>query len=444
MTKCTQYTLLPTQAEFLFGFDKEKYNKGETFTDISCYQGGFGSGKTFCGSLRGILYALMWAGCRGLVGAFSQELLDGTTKEKYLEHLEIMGLKEGIHWWYFDKRQSIRFRNGSSIKFKTLSNWQQFRSAEYTWIEVEEASLIDKLTFEELLARVRQQKRPEWKGYFRSIFLHTNPGGSRGWIYELFTNKKTKKKGYRIVFASTSENKHLDASYEENLRNQLSADDILEKLEGKDNDLDNSFAFPSFDTNNIVDELNYDPHYPVILSCDFNYNPMCWYLMQNIGDKWNVLKELVVQNTTTRQMCESILSELMPYIKGEIIVMGDAHGKDQKTNGSDYGVIIPFLMNNGFNCSLRIAKFNPPIKERLAVLRRTICNANNIRNLFIDSKCEYLLYNFDNAKNNLSTGTLKVPTDKEILADKQKMFLIHPIDAISYPIWFIQKVKDYD
>ena len=96
-SKVTHYELLPTQYDFLFGFDKEKLKGEKIYLDVSLYQGGFGSGKTFCGSLRGLLFALKWAGCRGLVGAASQDLLDGTTKQKYLEHMENIGLKEGVH-----------------------------------------------------------------------------------------------------------------------------------------------------------------------------------------------------------------------------------------------------------------------------------------------------------------------------------------------------------
>ena len=37
--------------------------------DVAVYQGGYGSGKTFCGSLLGILLCLKYPGIRGLVGA---------------------------------------------------------------------------------------------------------------------------------------------------------------------------------------------------------------------------------------------------------------------------------------------------------------------------------------------------------------------------------------
>ena len=75
-TKTTTYKLFPKQFEFLFGYDKNKVN------DIVALYGGVGSGKTFIGSLKGLLMALKFDGIRGLVGAKSQDLLDNRTKRK--------------------------------------------------------------------------------------------------------------------------------------------------------------------------------------------------------------------------------------------------------------------------------------------------------------------------------------------------------------------------
>ena len=62
-----KFYLLPKQLEFLFGIPENKFTnkkKNSIPLDVSCYQGGFGSGKTWCGSLRGILYCLKYPGIR--------------------------------------------------------------------------------------------------------------------------------------------------------------------------------------------------------------------------------------------------------------------------------------------------------------------------------------------------------------------------------------------
>ena len=72
------YNLLKAQREFLE--IPHDYN-----IDVACYQGGYGSGKTFCGSLLGILLCLKFAGIRGLVGAKTYTLVRDTTLKTYFE-----------------------------------------------------------------------------------------------------------------------------------------------------------------------------------------------------------------------------------------------------------------------------------------------------------------------------------------------------------------------
>ena len=440
--KKTEYTLLKKQWEFLFGIPEEKLNNpNRIYNDICCYYGGMGAGKTFSGSLKGITYALSWAGCRGLVGAKSQDLLDNTTKRKYVEHLENIGLKEGTHYWFTDRGQTLNFINGSTIRFKTLSDWQQFMSEEFTFIEFEEASFLDEIVFIKLLTRLRQAKKAEWNGYYRSLFMHTNPQGKRGWINKFFINPKTKKESYRFIRCSTRENHHLGDEYVDMLEEAYSAEQVQEMIEGMDVDYDNTIAFPNFTTDNIKDNLGYDPNYPLILTCDFNYNPMCWYLVQERSGTWYILRELIYNNVTTKQMCDMIQPIVAEFKTKKLLIMGDAHGKDKKTNGTDYGVMLSHFSERGYDCTLRVQKNNPFIKDRLAVLRGLIKNAKGDIKLYVDSTCKWLIYNFEECKNQLSNGGLKLPTDAEIQNDDNKRYLIHPIDAISYPMHFLSSLR---
>ena len=69
--------------------------------DVAVYQGGYGSGKTFAGSLLGILLSMKFPGIRGLVGAQTYTLVRDTTLQTYFEHLENMNFKEGVDFeWY--------------------------------------------------------------------------------------------------------------------------------------------------------------------------------------------------------------------------------------------------------------------------------------------------------------------------------------------------------
>lgn len=446
--KRTEYTLFPAQGEFLYSDliderikEAASLETPQIYNDIALYQGGVGSGKTFCGSLRGLTLALQWPGCRGLVGAKSQDLLDNTTKRNYLEHLELIGLKEGVHWWFTDRKQQMQFINGSIIRFKTLSDWENLMSEKFSWIEFEEASFLDEIVFLKLATRLRELPKAEWKGYYRALFLHTNPQGKRGWINKLFINPKTRKERYRYVYASTRENLFLGKEYTEMLEELYSAEQAAEMIEGLDLDNDNTVAFPEFMEDNIIENIKFDKNRPLILSCDFNYNPMCWYLMQEKEGVWYIITELIKQNVTTKEMCQLIQPSIDETGIRDLVIMGDAHGRDKKTNGSDYGVMVSYFGERGFNVNLRVQKANPLIRERLALVRGLIRNAKGKKRVFVDSSCKRLLYNFEEAKNNLGNGGLHIPTDTEIQNNPNMLYLIHPIDAVTYPMFYLNRLR---
>ena len=59
----------------------------------------------------------------------------------------------------------------------------------------------------------------------------------------------------------------------------------------------------------------------------------------------------------------------------------------------------------------------------------------------VKSTCKWLIYNFEECVNQLANGGLKLPTDSEIQQDDNKRYLIHPIDAISYPMHYLSSLR---
>ena len=83
-------------------------------------------------------------------------------------------------------------------------------------------------------------------------------------------------------------------------------------------------------------------------------------------------------------------------------------------------------------------------QDKLPVYHVTnrIRNAKGERKLFIHPSCLKLIYNYNECKNNLVNGGLRIPTDKEIQSDDSKRYLIHPIDASSYPIYYMTTMRE--
>ena len=106
-----EYSLLKSQKKFLevpHGLDM----------DVCVYQGGFGSGKTWAGSLLGVLLALKFPGITGLVGAQTYSLVRDTTLSTYFEHLENFGMQEGRDYFFNKSAQKLEFKNGSVVLFR--------------------------------------------------------------------------------------------------------------------------------------------------------------------------------------------------------------------------------------------------------------------------------------------------------------------------------------
>jgi PBSX family phage terminase large subunit len=169
----TKYTLLPKQKEF---FEIPHDNE----LDVCLYQGGYGSGKTWCGSLLGILLARKYPGSRGLVGAKEYELVRKTTLEEYFNHLDKMGYIKGLDYTYNKIDKIIRFTNGSEILFSALDDPERFKSLNLHWAEIEEASQVSDASFKQLLGRLRNTYRGKnWPEFKYRLFAHTNPQASK-------------------------------------------------------------------------------------------------------------------------------------------------------------------------------------------------------------------------------------------------------------------------
>ena len=91
---------------------------------------------------------------------------------------------------------------------------------------------------------------------------------------------------------------------------------------------------------------------------------------------------------------------------------------------------------------LHIRDFNPPIISRINAFNQRVKTNKGIYNIYIDPKCEKLIYNINNLKFKAGTSKIDLPTTKEIERDKDKKFLGHPFDAASYLVEFYWAVVE--
>ena len=408
--------------------------------DVALYQGGFGSGKTFIGSLLGILLCIKYPGVKGLVGAQTYKMVRDTTMESYFEHLEALGCR----YKYNKTDDKITFTNGSTIIFRHLEEPDKLKSLNLGFIEIEEMSEIPEATFDMLLSRLRQKPKSDWVNFRHRLFGHTNPQDGKGWIYERFVEKKYPNIGYRRILASTMENKHLPNGYIDLLKASFNEDYFNRNVLGLDDDVSSKLLIKNFKPEiQVTDSITINDFYPIHVTCDFNANPMCWYIAQDYDNNMYVLDELVQLNTTTDASAGVLADVLRDYKNREIIINGDASGSYQTTKASDYQILLNRLRLEGFkNVNVRVMNKNPGIETRITCFNNFFYGVDKKHHFFMTSKCKWLRYNFENLETEPGTGKPKKISTGKLRTDSKAMYLGHPIDAVSYMVYLYHPIRD--
>ena len=246
------YKLLDKQKEFI----EISHNNA---LDVAIYQGGYGSGKTWCGSLLGILLAVKYPGCKGMVGAKEYELVRKTTLVSYLEHLEALGFVINKDYNYNKIEKVIRFSNGSEILFTALDDPEKFKSLNLHWAEIEEASQISDSSFKQLLGRLRNTYRGKnWVDFRYRLFGHTNPQGDKGWIYRRFVENY--KENYRLIIAPTTNNIYLPPHFVQSMKESFDEEYYRINVLGEFGNYTSGLVVKGFDEDNKLN-LKYNPDY---------------------------------------------------------------------------------------------------------------------------------------------------------------------------------------
>ena len=409
--------------------------------DVAIYQGGYGSGKTWCGSLLGILLAKKYPGSRGLVGAKEYELVRKTTLVSYLEHLEALGYKQGVHYNYNKVDKIIRFKNGSEILFSQLDNPEKFKSLNLHWAEIEEASQVGDSTFNQLMGRLRNTYRGKtWQNFRYRLFGHTNPQPNKDWIWERFVEHKAPN--YRLIIAPTTNNIYLPEHYVKELKNAFDEEYYRINVLGEFGDYNSGLVVKGFTDKNIK-KLKYCENLPIHLTCDFNVDPMMWCVAHKDNENVYYFDEIVVENATT-EICFKEFMCRYPKKDAEIVINGDASGDNRSTQSefTNYAIMRKLLKDNGYtNFRFQLRDYNPPIQNRIAAFNARVKSADGKVRLFVDRKCKYLLKNINNLRYKEGTTIIDVPTFNQIKQDRDKKFLMHIFDAASYLTEYYWRIR---
>jgi hypothetical protein len=212
----------------------------------------------------------------------------------------------------------------------------------------------------------------------------------------------------------------LKASYGENFYQQ----EVL----GKYLNLHAGRVYYAFERATHVQECELDAAAPLLWSWDFNINPMASVICQRSGDVVYVLDEIVLETSSTPEVCDEFLSRYEKH-RGGVRVYGDVSGNRSNTltGTSDYDYIRKFLAERPeLNGRVLVAVTNPQVRDRLNLVNARLRNAKGEVRLWVHKKCRELIKDFEMVTYKPDSGQI----DKE--RDSRRT---HLSDALGYLLY---------
>lgn len=154
--------------------------------------GGFGSGKTYALCAEAIAWMLEQPGIRGMIARQYIPALKASTEAVFVDLLPPEFWSQCKITRTAGHIDTVEFPNGSTVMFKSLSDWKQLRSINLGFLAIDEADEIDQDTYIGMTSRLRQRE-PTGAGRAKGareitrngIWMAMNPAG-HSWHWKWF------------------------------------------------------------------------------------------------------------------------------------------------------------------------------------------------------------------------------------------------------------------
>lgn len=430
-----ELVLSPKQAEFFTADDP-----------WVAFVAGRGGGKTYIGGRWAWGTAMQYPGTVGLITANSyRQLIQATLKPLFAFLAEIeqpyrFNTAPPKEWGYtsaFKKHDGIiSFPNGSQIVTRSLENYDDIRGSEFGWAWCDEVRDTKEEAWKVMLACLRG-KGP------RQLRVTSTPNGY-DFLYELFVeqprNRPAIRPRRRLITSSTLDNvRNLGEDFVDMLRSSYDADFAKQEIEGQFINVGVGQVYPTFDrTVHISNRYGYDPYRELILSADFNVEPMCWVVIQQFDGVDVVIGEIVRERTragySSTESAAMDFCEVYGDHQHDIHVYGDYYGgsRTTQTTYTDYDVMLQVLRERQPRPVALLARSaekggNPPVVDRVTAVNSRFRNSLGEVRLMIRPECKTLIKDLERVtwKENVAR--------REI--DKRDRDLTHASDALGYAMY---------
>lgn len=167
-------------------------------TDVVCFGGARGGGKTWVSCLAMVLRRIKYTGTRGLMIRKTQSASDQNLKAEIDKVIAQLGIPLGAIKYKVNDKLFV-FPNGSTIKLgycKLNSDYEQYMGTEYADICFEEATQHTRGNWQ-LVGGSNRSNNPDCRP---KRWLTANPGGiGHRWVLEDFIDDRSRKSGVLYI-----------------------------------------------------------------------------------------------------------------------------------------------------------------------------------------------------------------------------------------------------
>lgn len=349
-------------------------------------------------------------------------------------------------YWYIsptNRQAAVQFRK--LLDFFTNSGIIRYENNSKLVVELINGSIIQFLSGESkhhlrgdtlhgvVIDEYRDQPQELWSMIVRPMLSVTNgwaaiistPNGYDD-FYEL-ANMHLINDDWAFIQAPLTSSPLVSPKEIENLRATMHPDHFAQEIMAEFRDLTRGKVYTHFGGENVVEEYTIDKTLPVIVSMDFNINPMAWVIGQKLKDEWIFFEEIFLEESTTQDASIYLINVLKSYGVNNIIITGDPSGNSRQRAAyglSDYDIVFEELSKNGIVFRSLVPNAHDLVKDRVNMVNSFIMNSKGERRLKVLKKMKNTIKDFNRC--------VWKKNGNEI--DKTDKMITHLTDAIGYAV----------
>lgn len=421
----------------------------------TAFFGGVATGKSFSLAHFDIRMFLERPDVPGFIGANSYDQLNQATLKELFFWLEHYGVDFTIHKkppedWGQPSLSLPRYHNVISVKAgnkkvacaftRILSQADPLRGLQFGWYSIDETRDTPQDTHDVLLSRMRRYEDP-------CGLIGTTTNGE-DWAFKRFACAPRDQRLYGSLHVPTTESVKAGIVTQDYLNTMLSSYTELmaeQEIYAKHVNVMGGRAYYSFGEHNRRyvapwGVVSPDPSYPLIVGCDFNFDPspLVWMIGQVSPDGESIhwFDELSRARTSTPEMTYLLMSR---YPNFHYRIFGDRSGMRGTTSNAgrhDYQQMAEVLGSEGCFFTMDTDQGqNPLVKNRVENMNRMAKDAVGVtRMTYNPQRCPL----FD-ADVKLTGWRMSTQTGRGKLDDGGDKQRTHAADGAGYAVWKLFK-----